>query len=473
MAPTVGSQAWASFLPSVSPCLDVRQARRSVIYVTQPRLSEPCSNGGMKDLQALLAAPVDATFKGYPPTAPPCALGALGSQGWNLFAGDLGSPVAILRQDVMASNQAWMRRFLELTGTGLCPHGKTTMAPQLFHRQLADGAWGITLATPSQARVAFQWGIPRVLLANQLIAPNAIRALAGCLDEDPSRELYAFVDSADGVDRLANLWKASKPLPLLLELGWPGGRCGVRTLDEALALARRVSRTPNLRLVGLACYEGIVVSPDAQADVQTVDAWLERLVTLARIVAEAGCFQSNEILLSAGGSAYFDRVAHHLGSALPGHPTRILLRSGCYLVHDAGHYQRLVERLEGRLDPKRRPEGHLAPALEVWTQVLSRPEPGLVFLDAGKRDLPYDLGLPQPGRWARADRGPEPCPSDWRITALHDQHARLEVPPEAPLRIGDRIGLAVSHPCTTFDRWPLLFEVAEDGSVLGGIRTLF
>lgn len=431
------------------------------------------SNGGMASLNALLDSTVDPTFKGFPPEAPPCPVGALGAQGWNLFAGDLGSPVAVLRREILDANARWMGRFLALSGASLCPHGKTTLAPQLFHRQLAEGAWGLTLATPQQAQVAFRHGIPRVLLANQVVDPAALRALARLVTADPARELRVFADSAEGLARLVQGWESPEPLPVLVELGLAGGRCGARTVAEGLALARTVAASARLRLAGVACYEGIVVSGDAAADVLTVDAWLEALVDLARAAEAEGLFGPGEVLLSAGGSAYFDRVAAILGSAGLKAPTRVLLRSGCYLTHDAGHYQRLVARLEGRIETDRKPEGHLTPALEVWAQVLSRPEPGLAFLDAGKRDLPHDLGLPLPGRWVRPGEAPRPCPDTWRLTALHDQHARLELPPEADLRIGDRVGLALSHPCTTFDKWPLVFEVAEDGSVLGGIRTLF
>lgn len=432
-----------------------------------------CSNGGMNPLRALLESTLGPAFKGFPPEAAPCALGSVGERGWNLFAGDLGSPVAVLRREVMEGNALWMRRFLALSGASLCPHGKTTLAPQLFHRQLAEGAWGLTLATPQQAQVAFRHGIPRVLLANQVVDPAALRALGRLVAEEPARELRVFADSAEGVARLAQGWEAPRPLPVLVELGLAGGRCGARTVSEGLALARAVAASHRLRLAGVACYEGIVVSGDAAADVRTVDAWLEALVDLARAAEAEGLFEPGEVILSAGGSAYFDRVAAILGSAALKAPTRVLLRSGCYLTHDAGHYQRLVARLEGRIEADRKPEGHLAPALEVWSQVISCPEPGLAFLDAGKRDLSCDLGLPQPGRWLHPGGRPQACPETWRITALHDQHARLELPPGSDLRIGDRVGLAVSHPCTTFDKWPLVFEVAEDGTVLGGIRTLF
>lgn len=129
--------------------------------------------------------------------------------------------------------------------------------------------------------------------------------------------------------------------------------------------------------------------------------------------------------------------------------------------------------LEGRLDAAWRPEGHLTSALEVWARVLSRPEPGLAYLDAGKRDLPQDLGLPKPARWLRAGLTPTPCPPDWRLASLYDQHARLELPHDADLQVGDLVGLAVSHPCTTFDKWSVVFEVDEAGQVLSAVKTCF
>jgi len=154
-------------------------------------------------------------------------------------------------------------------------------------------------------------------------------------------------------------------------------------------------------------------------------------------------------------------------------PSQVVLRSGCYFSHDAGHYERLLELLEQRLPEALRMERRLLPALEIWGQVLSRPEPGLAFLGLGKRDVSYDLGLPAPVRWARPGGQPEPAPAGWKITALNDQHARLELPADARLRVGDLVGCGISHPCTAFDKWQVLFEVDDDYRVLGAIRTFF
>ncbi|MCE1228432.1 MAG: alanine racemase, partial [Firmicutes bacterium] len=357
------------------------------------------------------------------------------------------------------------------SGASLCPHGKTTLAPQLFHRQRQDGAWGLTLATPTQAQMAFHYGIPRVLLANEVVDGAALRGLSRTVDADSRRDLWVFADGLEAVNALATHWCAEKSLNVLVETGIAGGRCGARSSEEAMEVARAVKGSPNLLLSGVACYEGIVISQEPERDRAQVSVWLEALVALAQQADGERLFEGTEIVLSAGGSAYFDLVARHLKAAKLSLPARVVLRSGCYLTHDSGHYQRLIALMEARLDAAWKPTGHLSPALEVWAQVLSRPEPTLAFLDAGKRDLPMDLGLPKPGRWLRQGQTqPEPCPDTWRLTGLHDQHARLELPADAPLKIGDRVGLAVSHPCTTFDKWNVVFEVDERGTVLGAVK---
>lgn len=427
----------------------------------------------MDSLLPLLNLLLDSCTKGFPQDHGAVRLGNVGTQGWNLFRGELGSPVAILRREVMEENARWMQDFLARCGASLCPHGKTTMAPQLFQRQVAAGAWGITLATPQQAQVAFAHGIQRVMLANEVVDPASLRGLAATLNLDPERDLAVFADSPESVARMEAHWCGARPLTVLVETGIIGGRCGARGLQTALSVARAIKAAHHLRLAGVACYEGIVLSQHAEQDRLAVNEWLEDLATLARQCDGEHLFEAEEIILSAGGSAYFDLVAKVLNAVRLSRPTRVLLRSGCYLTHDAGHYQRLVALLEGRLDRAWKPQGHLAPALEVWARVLSRPEPGLAFLDAGKRDLPQDLGLPRPARWVRPGGAVVSCPGEWRLVSLYDQHARLELPANADLQVGDLVGLTVSHPCTTFDKWGVIFEMDEAGQVLGAVKTCF
>ena len=143
--------------------------------------------------------PISPLNKGLGPMEGAVTPGAAVSLGWNLLREDLCLPAAILYRDRLLNNQQWMRRFIERYGAKLAPHGKTTMAPKLFDMQLQGGAWGITLATAHQTRVAYEHGVRRILMANQLIGRQNMAIISQLL-RDPEFEFYCLVDSAEGVD---------------------------------------------------------------------------------------------------------------------------------------------------------------------------------------------------------------------------------------------------------------------------------
>jgi D-serine dehydratase len=417
--------------------------------------------------------------KGLPITEP-LRQGAIAVQGWNVLRGDTSFPVAVLKSSALQHNLDWMRKFCAQYGATLAPHGKTTMSPQLFGAQIANGAWGLTLATATQVQVAHRFGVRRVLLANQLVGKADINGMLQLLHDDPDFELYALVDSEQGVARLADAVAAhplARPLPLLVELGIAGKRAGCRSDDEAMAVARAVARSPGLQLAGIEGYEGLLVSDDRAADVKAVEAFVSRIVAFARQADEERLFAGEQILLSAGGSAYFDLVARGFkgvrGLSLPVHA---VLRSGCYLTSDHGSYLRLIGQLNER--EAQPPADGLRPALEVWSVVQSRPEPGLAILTMGKRDASYDIDLPIPLYAHRPGPGmPGALPAGCSIVKMNDQHAYLQLPADDPIRdtlaVGDLVGCGISHPCTTFDKWPLLLAVDDEYGVRFALNTFF
>jgi len=425
-------------------------------------------------LDPILDSLVDSRDKGYPQDRPPLPLRAVGAQGWSLRRGDLGMPAALLRRSALDHNQRFKQEFLGRTGACLCPHGKTTMAPQLFHRQLADGAWGITLATAQQARVAVEFGVRRILLANQLVVPGDIAWVQSALDAHSSLDLLCLVDSLEGARLLSNAARGKRPLPVLVELGYAGGRTGARSVETALAVARAVRANPRLTLRGVECFEGLISSSDPEGDAAKVRELLRALLALAARIDEEHLVEADELIVSAGGSAYFDLVAEaHEQQPMSGR-VRLVLRSGCALTHDDGMYLRAAALLEARLPDRWRSSQSLESAIEIWSAVLSRPEPGLALLSMGKRDVAHDADLPAPRRWLRVGEGePKPAPAAWRLDRLNDQHGYLRVPGDAPLRPGDLVGCGVSHPCTTFDKWRLVFLVDDEDGVVDAIRTFF
>ncbi|WP_018153077.1 amino acid deaminase [Leeia oryzae] len=418
--------------------------------------------------------------KGLPLNAP-LRQSEVGAQGWHILSGDVSYPVAVLKESRLQYNADWMRRFCEQMGAVLAPHGKTTMSPQLFDLQLASGAWGITLATMAQVQVAYRFGVRKMLVANQLVAPADIRAALHLLQQDPALELMVLVDSAAGVERLARATREAKlarPLGVLVELGLTGGRTGCRDADEVLQLASQVHAAPGLVLAGIEGYEGLLVSAHRADDLPKVRAFVDLLCEITRRCDAAGLFGGTQIVLSAGGSAYFDLVANGFMQASGlSRPVLPLLRSGCYLTHDHGFYHGLIDEMRARQPGL--PAGGLLPALEVWSMVQSRPEPTLAILTMGKRDASYDIDLPIPAWYHRPGQTGTPLALDagFRIEKMNDQHAYLRLPDGHPvsqqLAVGDLIGCGISHPCTTFDKWAVLPVVDDAYAIRSVVNTFF
>lgn len=431
------------------------------------------------NLDTLRTLPVDGTVKGLPPGLGPTRLDTIGRIGLDVLGEDMPLPLAVLHADAIEHNSRWMRGFLEATGVSIAPHGKTTMAPQLFQRQLADGAWGITLATISQAAVARRFGVPRILLANQLVGKAAIGWVLEELRHDPGFDFLAIVDSVENVAQLAAAARdrsIGRPLALMVEGGVAGQRTGCRTVEEAVAVARAVAdAAPHLALVGVEGFEGVLAKPSPEDAEGPVAAFLDFLSAIARACAAEGLFAEGEVILSAGGSAYFDLVAERLGGALPERKTRVVIRSGCYLSHDSGMYAKAFDRIERRSGAAAALGDGLRPALEVWCYVQSRPEPTRALLTLGKRDAAFDAGMPMPARRFRpgTDTAPRPLGPGHAVVAMNDQHAFLDLPADSDLAVGDMVACGVSHPCLTFDRWQVIPVVDERLTVVDAIRTFF
>jgi D-serine dehydratase len=431
------------------------------------------------NLEPLLNSEFDACVKGVPPFAAPLRVGDVGGIGWNLLKGDIPLPVAVIKRSALDHNSGWMRRFLEMTDAKIAPHGKTTMAPQLFAKQLVDGAWGITVATVGQMMVCRRFGVGRVLLANQVVGRQEIETVLQELALDPTFDFYCLVDSLEGVRRLAEAARVEpigRPLQVLLEGGFVGGRTGCRSIDEAIAVARAVKAAePHLALRGVEGFEGLLTGGTPAEQDAKVAAFIDYLVEIARLCAAETLFAPGPVILTAGGSAFFDLAATRLHNAVAPAGVEVVIRSGCYLTHDSKSYRDLVARLMERMPEAKSLGEGLKPALEVWAYVQSRPERGRVIATMGKRDVGFDVTLPVLEQWYRPDSHPSPRPADTlgTLVALNDQHAHLEVPSNAPFQVGDMLSFGVSHPCTTFDRWQLLYEVDADYNVIGAIRTFF
>ena len=382
---------------------------------------------------------------------------------------DVSLPALVLHRDALEHNIRWMQDFVRSSGAELAPHGKTSMMPALFQRQIAAGAWGITLATAVQTRAAYASGVRRVLMANQLVGAANMALIADLL-ADKDFDFHCMVDHPDNVADLG-LFFAARGLRLnvMIEYGVVGGRCGCRTEQEVRALAAAIKAQPALALTGIEGYEGVIHGEQA---VSGIRAFAASLVRLALELQRDGAFALDKPIVTASGSAWYDLIAEGFAAEAASGRFLSILRPGSYVVHDHGIYKDAQCCV---LDRRSDLHEGLRPALEVWAHVQSLPEPGFAVIALGKRDVAYDAGLPMPLK--RYREGVLPAVGDdvsaCTVTAVMDQHAFMTIAAGTELKVGDIISFGTSHPCLTFDKWRTGCLVDEQLNVVESLEIVF
>ncbi|AOF90695.1 alanine racemase [Sinorhizobium sp. RAC02] len=423
---------------------------------------------------------IDDRIRGFPPGHAALPLDALGKQGWKPYDGTMALPLISLDRQAFAGNIDLMMAYVKDHGVEIAPHAKTPMSTAIAGALLAVGAWGTTVADIRQAAVMLKAGQRRLILANEIGGIAAARRLAALLAFYPEAEMHVFVDSVPLATALSAAWRERNDLPplgLMVELGI--GRAGVRDPDAAGAIVDTIlaAETPSFRLTGIAAYEGAAATADADETLRRIDGLVAMTATfLPAVRARIG--KKRPLILTAGGSVFFDRVVAGLSAAVSADPDcRLVLRSGAIFFHDHGVYERGLAGLDARGgfqfggDVRSASKG-FKPALRVWAEVLSRPEPGLAICGMGLRDVAIDQGLPRPlALYRDSARRADFTGAD--VLRLNDQHAFVTVPAGSDVAIGDVVEFGISHPCTCLDRHAILYGLDPDHTVVTAYLTSF
>ncbi|CAA0275814.1 TPA: amino acid deaminase [Klebsiella oxytoca] len=384
----------------------------------------------------------------------------------NLLAEEVCLPAALLKKTALENNIAWMQRYADARGVSLAPHGKTTMTPWIFQAQQRAGAWGIGVGSAWQASAAMASGVERVLMVNQLVGRANMQAVSRLKAHYRTAEFICCIDSLANARALSTFFNERRQtLDVLIELGVAGGRCGCRSVEDALALAQAAAELPGLRLRGLELYEGVLHGDDPQPQVEA----------LLRQAADLACRMEHlvegEFVLTGAGTVWYDVVCNIWLAAKKPARCRIVIRPGCYITHDRGIYDIAQKALVARDPIACDLGGDLTSALELMAMVQSVPEADRAVVNFGKRDCAFDAGLPQPV--ARYRNGAQLSAEGIESVGIMDQHCMLRLAPGSDVQVGDILVFGTSHPCLTFDKWKTLLLVDEQYNVLEELDTLF
>lgn len=334
---------------------------------------------------------------------------------------EIDTPALFVDLDVLESNIARMQAFFDGRKARLRPHFKAHKCPPVAHKQIAAGAKGITCAKVGEAEVLAAAGVRDILIANQVVGEKKIRRLVSLIRH---ADVTVAVDDADNVRELsAAASAAGGVLGVYVELDIGMGRCGVRTADEVVRLANRVSESEGLEFRGLQGYEGHLVFADEEdGKRRRVDEALGLLSEAKSALEEAG-LSCREV--SGGGTG-----TYRLSGA---HPAMTEIQAGSYAMMDARY---------GRVT------GDFEQALFCLVTIISRGEPGVAIGDAGLKSITGEFGLPE-------THGADGL----RVRKLSEEHVAFATDgPDEPA-VGDKVVLVPSHGCTTINLHERLYGV--------------
>ena len=398
---------------------------------------------------------IEDKFKGFPIDSYGKTLEQFLATKPNLFTANFQFPIMVLKEAAIKNNIAQMMSFCNSVDAQLAPHVKTTMSPQLAQMQVAAGATALTVANFWQGRIFLKHGFKNLIIANEVLDPTAIAEIAK-INKQKQAEIIFYVDSILALEIIQKHTPSEGEQNLFIEIGTENGRGGVRELSLVEQLAQRIKADQRLNLIGVTGFEGAV--PDAargRRGEKKISKFCQKIVAAAEL---AYPYKSDQpFVISAGGSAYFDIVARELNKFEK--PRRLLLRSGGYITHDHKYYEEIY--------PFALSDRSFQPAIEVWAQVISKPEKDFGVLNLGKRDIGNDLHNPIP---IKSYDGQVKSFSAV-IEKLNDQHGYLRGKQEFSL--AQLIGLGISHPCTTFDKWGLIPLVNDDYDLIDCLQTFF
>ncbi|VUS46435.1 amino acid deaminase [Klebsiella spallanzanii] len=384
----------------------------------------------------------------------------------NLLAEDICLPAALLKKTALENNITWMQRYADARGVSLAPHGKTTMTPWIFQAQQQAGAWGIGVGSAWQASAAMASGVQRVLMVNQLVGKANMQVVSRLKGHYRAADFICCADSLANARTLSAFFSERRQtLDVLIELGVQGGRCGCRSVEDALALAQAVAELPGLKLRGLELYEGVLHGDDPQPQVEAL------LHQAAELACRMAPLVEGEFVLTGAGTVWYDVVCNIWLAAEKPANCRIVIRPGCYITHDRGIYDIAQQELVARDPIACDLGGDLTSALELMAMVQSVPEADRAVVNFGKRDCAFDAGLPQPIALYR--HGEQLSAEGIASVGIMDQHCMLHLAPGSDVQVGDILVFGTSHPCLTFDKWKTLLLVDDQYNVLEELDTLF
>jgi D-serine deaminase-like pyridoxal phosphate-dependent protein len=334
---------------------------------------------------------------------------------------DLETPALLLDLDLMESNIRRMSEYFSGRKAKLRPHVKNHKTPIIARKEMKAGAVGVAVAKLEEAEVMAWSGVENIMIMNQIVPDQKIERL---LSLTKYAETIVAVDNPENVAKLSSMAEArGLSLGVVIEVDIGLHRAGVRPGSEAVALAKQISSSKNLKFKGVAGYQGhvsLMIDPKMRK-VEDEKA-CELLVSTKDLIEDSGMPVE---IVSAGGTGTYNYTGNYPGITD--------VQAGSYVTMDVGY-------LDCGID--------FDLALSVLTTVSSIPSNDRAILDAGLKSIPDDQGLPRVKGLAGVE-----------IVKLSAEHAHLRLNGETRLKLGEKVEVYPSDTDTTVNQFNEFYGV--------------
>ena len=322
---------------------------------------------------------------------------------------DVDTPALILELDAFEKNLRTMAEAVKGRNVRVRAHAKTHKCPEIAKRQIAAGAVGVCCQKVSEAEAMVDGGVTDVLVSNEIVGKQKVARLAGLSSR---ARVGVCVDAPANVRALA---ETGAKIDVYVEIDVGMRRCGVPTADAALALAREIAKSGNLRFAGLQAYQGRAQHFRTTAERREAIAQAARKVTETEELLNKNGIEC-PVVTGAGSGTFMFEVESRLWNEI---------QPGSYIFMDADYGKNAWEPPQPRFEH----------ALFVLATVMSRPAPDLAILDAGLKASSVDSGMPLV--WQRPGL---------RYVGASDEHGRVEIEAGAPAPgLGEKVLLVPGH----------------------------
>lgn len=334
------------------------------------------------------------------------------------------TPFLLIDESRVDRNISRMAERAAELGVKLRPHIKTHKMPYFAHKQIEQGACGITAAKVAEAEVMVANGVSDIFIAYPLVVASKIERVLDLLQH---ARIIVGVDSIVGADLLEKAAACRDVvLEVRMEIDTGLRRTGIKT-TRMLTLAAHIADCPHLKLQGIYTFRGAMLNGEATLDLQAAGHEEgESMVRYANMLREAG-HPIEDVSVGSSPTGLYAAEVEGVTEIRPGtyiFNDRMLVTFGVAMLHDC--------------------------AAAVITTVVSCPHDDLIVVDAGSKAFATDV-QPNGAPLYLTGFGHIPGMPNAVLERLSEEHGVIRVPAGHSFAIGDRLYIIPNHICSTLN----------------------